>query len=171
MTVTATKFVGAGGSSSIAGATWASLANAEGNTPTTYCTWTDVNRRGTGTWQGTGFGLSVPAGSTINGVYAVVRHAETNVTNLPTVTGQLFVAGAAKGSGPAALAVNTAAHDSSFSLLTGLTDTDIPNLQIRVVGLRANVTSAGVLWIYDASIYVDYTAPPPVTPDKFFAFF
>lgn len=157
----------AGAATAISG-TWSGLANSQGSGTGTYATWTSTTRRGTATWQGASFGLSVPAGAQISDVLVEVQHHESSVSNIATVTGQLFISGTAVGS-PTTFTESTTDRIGSFDVLSGVLDTDIPNLAVQVVSTRANVTTSATQSIDFARITVTYSSPTAISDSDSFS--
>lgn len=138
--------------------TWSSLANSQGSGASTYATWTHSSRRDTGTWQGAGFDFSaVPAGATIDNVLVEVQHKESSTTNITPVTGQLFVNGTAVGSA-VTFTESTSNRIDSWNVTSGVDQTDLSGLQVRVTATGANNTTSATESIDFARVTVTYTA-------------
>ena len=161
MSTTAAAYVGAGGSTGAtsAGTGWTTLAYAEGSTALNYATWANTTSGAVGTWTGAGFGLSVPAGATIESVAVSVRHYETNTTRIASLTGQLFKGATALGS-PATFTRATSARTDTFTYTVtagSLVPADISALAVKVVATRSATTSAGNELIDWATVAVTYS--------------
>jgi hypothetical protein len=124
--------------------TWASNANAVDAGDGTYATWTSTVRRGTTTGVFAGFDFSsIPANSPINSVSAELRHYESNITNLPTVT----VDGTA-------VTVATAVRVDAVALAASLPSS------VNVVWTRGNTTTSTTAYVDWLDLIVDYTPFP-----------
>lgn len=96
-------------------------------------------------WQGAGFGLSLPGGSTVSEVRVTVRHHESSVTEVSALTAQIYVGGTPVGS-PASLTRSLTDRTDDVAITTGVAGTDVPDLAVRVTG---HVTTAG------ATVFID----------------
>jgi len=159
---TVSAYVGTGGSSGTGSKStaWTNLTNAVGSGTGTFAVWTSTQRSEVGTWTGGSFGLSVPAGSTINSVTVQIAHKEsTTGSTISSVTGQLFIGSTAVGTAQSFTPLTTTERTDSFVVSSGVLDTDIPNLSVQVACTRANSTTSAGESIDWCQITVDYTSP------------
>jgi hypothetical protein len=118
----------------------------------------------TGTWQGTNFGLSLPVNSTIDSVSISVRHHESDITNIDSVTGQIYISGTPVGS-PVSFTRSLTDRTDIVTVTSGIAVADIPNLAIRVVS--HSIAPNTIEYVDQAYASVSYEPPPGafVRPD------
>lgn len=131
----ATSVLFAGSATGISGS-WSNTGNATGSGQGTYATWTDSGTGSSATLELATFGAQaeVPSGSTVIQVTCVVRHGETPVAGVASVSAQAYSGTTPVGSAQP-LTKADAVHEDTVTF-TGLTWADLADLRVRVTATR-----------------------------------
>ncbi len=133
-------------------------------------TWASYNVAGNGnstSLNATGFGLSVPTGSTISGIQVTVVHKGSISNNIKDQTIQLLKAGTAVGSNKASATgwgtgsqnANYGANNDLWGTTWTAADVDDPNFGVQVVAHDSSAT-ATTAYVDNVTVTVTYTPPP-----------
>jgi hypothetical protein len=151
------------GTPATSGTTWAAVTNAVdgaiGSNPATYATWTNAVSGGVGYIEVSGFDFSaLITGTTLTSISVLVRHLESTVARITSLTFQPFDGVTAIGTASTGT-LNTTAHDDSATFTPTLAQLKSASFKIRVTATHAANTQSLVESIDHVEITATYTLP------------